>query len=794
MMYSLLSTAILWMKNNNNKKKSSAAVAVVVDDDDDDDDVETSTVCFDSTRRTCHLRHPSNGRRGGISSRRIGMMIMKAVVATAVVVVVVVVGRTRHTNTAKNNKIHSHRLKESVQRLTQAGYHVCRPTTTTTVIDDHDTVIPSCYEFQQQQQQQPPLIQSVVSSSSSSSSSYETKNKNAQLLHVSRRYLQQLQQQKQEDETSSSNRETETTEEKEEDTLDNNNDEEEDNTITTENDDDDSLIIILHNLLAAVVCVGIAALAAGLTLGLLGLDPLVLLIKQRAATSPHEQQAARKLLPIIKQHHRLLVTLLLMNAAANEALPIFLEALVSPTIAILLSVTLVLFFGEIIPSAIFTGPNQLKLASRLVPVVRTAMWLMYPIAGPIAYLLDIVLHDNDSEGDDGGSGGASFYNRGELSALIRIQYEERLAAKRKRKKAQQDAATELDLLLTNKSDHTGALDFSSDLVVSSRHHHHNNSKSKRATKNELEHEWNKQHLQGNIVPADDALIQRSPSIHMDEVLMAEGALQMQTKVAIDVYTSVHKLFSIPSDMILNERNLVKIYACGYTRIPVYHPPDKTAICGLLMTKQLIVVQPKDNRPVGTLPLRRPHCVSPEMPLVHLINLLQTGGTALQGGGHMALVCARPYIANKALQEGQAIPETAGLMGVITLEDVLEALLQEQIYDEMDKKEREATRLARMVCQKWKRYVRRKKAGQLRQQTLEPAMVPVVKQAVELAATAVRTKTLATTVNTSDHTDGVATSADEKTPLVVKKPKPSPSKVVYSWFGHTPSQKKEPPRK
>jgi hypothetical protein len=46
--------------------------------------------------------------------------------------------------------------------------------------------------------------------------------------------------------------------------------------------------------------------------------------------------------------------------------------------------------------------------------------------------------------------------------------------------------------------------------------------------------------------------------------------------------------------------------------------------------------------------------------------------------------------------------------IITLEDVLEALLQEQIYDESDNYEREGLRLSKWVAQKWKAYARRKK--------------------------------------------------------------------------------------
>lgn len=40
---------------------------------------------------------------------------------------------------------------------------------------------------------------------------------------------------------------------------------------------------------------------------------------------------------------------------ANEALPVMLDRIVPSYAAILLSVTLVLIFGEVVPSAIFTG-------------------------------------------------------------------------------------------------------------------------------------------------------------------------------------------------------------------------------------------------------------------------------------------------------------------------------------------------------------------------------------------------------------------------------------------------------
>lgn len=468
------------------------------------------------------------------------------------------------------------------------------------------------------------------------------------------------------------------------------------------------------NLLAAFFCVSLAAVAAGLTLGMLAMDPLMLLIKERAGETDEERKMASALLPIVNQRHRLLVTLLLMNSIANEALPIFLEALVPSTVAILLSVTMVLFFGEIIPSAIFTGPNQLELAHRLVPLVRSALFLLYPIAGPIAYILDHLLHNEDDD--------ASGYNRGELAALIRINYEQRLTRKRM-KLVQRD-----DMTLAVEGERVGGLDFTSTRSLAS----FDVSKSIRAAKSQIARLERKNTEMDVLLSApvksspfsEQTMHKRSTSFHLDEVLMAEGALQMKTKVTHDVFTPLRGVFSVPMDMILSERNLVKIYASGYTRVPVHASDNKSAILGVMLTKQLIVVNGRDNRPLSTLPLRIPHCVSPTMPLVNLLNLLQTGGQNGRGG-HMALVCVRPDAGNKALSLGQEIPETAGLVGIVTLENVLEALLQEQIYDEMDARERAASRLARMVVQKWRQYIQAKKSGSLLRSGKDPALVSVV---------------------------------------------------------------------
>lgn len=60
----------------------------------------------------------------------------------------------------------------------------------------------------------------------------------------------------------------------------------------------------------------------------------------------------RLLADLVRKRHLTLVTLLFANAIAMEALPIFLDVLVPSYVAIFLSVTLLLLFGEIIPQAV----------------------------------------------------------------------------------------------------------------------------------------------------------------------------------------------------------------------------------------------------------------------------------------------------------------------------------------------------------------------------------------------------------------------------------------------------------
>lgn len=72
------------------------------------------------------------------------------------------------------------------------------------------------------------------------------------------------------------------------------------------------------------------------------------------------------------------------------ALPLCLDRLVNVAVALVLSTTAVVLFGEIIPQALCTRYG-LSIGGHAAPAVRVLMWITCPISWPIAKTLDAML-------------------------------------------------------------------------------------------------------------------------------------------------------------------------------------------------------------------------------------------------------------------------------------------------------------------------------------------------------------------------------------------------------------------
>ena len=124
---------------------------------------------------------------------------------------------------------------------------------------------------------------------------------------------------------------------------------------------------------------------------------------------------AIKLKPVLEKNHRLLVTLLLMNALSLEYMPLFLSKIVTEVNAILISVTAVLFLGEVVPQAICLGPLKYQIAVFLIPLVKFLLVVTSPINYPLGFLLDKLVGEHK----------LTRFSKKEFDSLMLLHFEEK---------------------------------------------------------------------------------------------------------------------------------------------------------------------------------------------------------------------------------------------------------------------------------------------------------------------------------------------------------------------------------
>ncbi len=128
--------------------------------------------------------------------------------------------------------------------------------------------------------------------------------------------------------------------------------------------------------------VGASAICSGLNLSLMSLGVADLQRKSRGGN-----KNARKVLPLRKNSHLSLASILLTNVAVISATSLSLEHHFNGLIAGIASTLLIVVFGEIFPQAIFVR-NALNITAWLTPVLKTMIFITYPISKPLQLLLD----------------------------------------------------------------------------------------------------------------------------------------------------------------------------------------------------------------------------------------------------------------------------------------------------------------------------------------------------------------------------------------------------------------------
>lgn len=139
------------------------------------------------------------------------------------------------------------------------------------------------------------------------------------------------------------------------------------------------------DIIIVLALVTLSGCFSGLTLGFFSLNLTSLERKMKLG-----DKRALKVYPVRKNGNLLLCTLLLGNVAVNSATAIFLGNIATGVVAGVVSTGLIVVFGEIIPQAVFSR-FALTLGSKTVWLVKLFIFILYPIAKPLAWTLDKAL-------------------------------------------------------------------------------------------------------------------------------------------------------------------------------------------------------------------------------------------------------------------------------------------------------------------------------------------------------------------------------------------------------------------
>lgn len=318
----------------------------------------------------------------------------------------------------------------------------------------------------------------------------------------------------------------------------------------------------LPTILAAVVLVGVSGICSGLNISLMSLELNDL---QRKAKNGNKR--ARVVLPLRKNSHLTLASILLVNVAVASATALVLESRFNGIVAGITSTFLLVYFGEILPQALFTK-KALNTVARLAPLLKVMIIISYPISKPTQLLLDRFL----------GTEGLRLLSRGELGMII--------------------------------SEHLDETD-----------------------KSELDE---------------------------DEAEIMRGALSLSNKRVRDIATPIEQTFWLTPDTELNSERIDEIKDNNWSRIPVFNR-NLSQCHGILLMKDLIDIDfDEKSYRVGQMPLHKTRTVGSMTALDTMFKKFIAAHT------HM-----------------MPVERGGSIIGVVTIEDLIEEIIGHEIEDESD---------------------------------------------------------------------------------------------------------------
>ena len=349
----------------------------------------------------------------------------------------------------------------------------------------------------------------------------------------------------------------------------------------------------------------------------------------------------------ISNRHKPFAILIILKLITIIYLILLLDKLIlNKNIKLILSLLILLIFNEILPQ-IFCKKNQLLFAGYFSEYISSLMNLTFFITIPIGKILNYLL----------GNQHRHHFSNSDLKALIEIH-----------KISNNNNSNEE---INSINDESKMIDH---LYSPINNINYNNSNE-------------------NINFNEEKI-----GLNEDQANLMISALEIKEKKAKDIMIPLNKVYSIDYEQKLSKETIAEILSKGYSRIPVYiknKEDSSIEIIGLVRIKQLIGLDLYENKSLKEFNIKicKPLVIHPNKSLMDLLKEFRLGKS------HMAFVTEnvenleyRLGLNNKNNENNFGINKRKlsdsininnKILGIITIEDVIEKLFKFEILDEDD---------------------------------------------------------------------------------------------------------------
>ena len=349
----------------------------------------------------------------------------------------------------------------------------------------------------------------------------------------------------------------------------------------------------------------------------------------------------------ISNRHKPFAILIILKLITIIYLILLLDKLIlNKNIKLILSLLILLIFNEILPQ-IFCKKNQLLFAGYFSEYITSLMNLTFFITMPIGKILNYLL----------GNQHRHHFSNSDLKALIEIH-----------KISNNNNSNEE---INSINDESKMIDH---LYSPINNINYNNSNE-------------------NINFNEEKI-----GLNEDQANLMISALEIKEKKAKDIMIPLNKVYSIDYEQKLSKETIAEILSKGYSRIPVYiknKEDSSIEIIGLVRIKQLIGLDLYENKSLKEFNIKicKPLVIHPNKSLMDLLKEFRLGKS------HMAFVTEnvenleyRLGLNNKNNENNFGINKRKlsdsininnKILGIITIEDVIEKLFKFEILDEDD---------------------------------------------------------------------------------------------------------------